>query len=401
MGKLEQNLKSFKHELSLLKKRIKTAQTKGYIFEADIIPKIPEKVYKKDISKIKNLRGESLRKKASGFVNFETGEFTSKSEIKKSPKPSKIRSQYEHEIKLLKERVKLAESKGFVFNDDIIPKTPNKVTKSDIESVQKLKGNILRRRAKGYRAEQSDSIVSPEIGIEKEKQKTTEKAKKTKESTKDAKLVFQTITDTESNIDILEQFPELDISTFLDENGEIKFDKFKQVWDDLSESERTKIIDTINESNDKKESDDLEQQRRDFYENSEFHDDDDYSDIEDISEGYNILEEIQDIIDTYVPLSYWSNEFKAAKGNAHQIVSNMLNTAIQKQGKDNVAKQLQNSGRGIISILESILYDSDQEGISFDLFLFAEALALTEPLSLEDNATLTDYAEALAYELGY
>lgn len=401
MGKLEQNLKTFKHELNLLKKRIKTAQNKGYIFEENIIPKIPEKVYKKDISKIKKLRGESLRKKASGFANLDTGEFTSKSEIKKQPKPSKTRAKYEHEINLLKERVKLAESKGFVFNDDIIPKAPNKVTKSDIESVQKLKRNVLRRKAKGYKSEQGGNIVSPEAGIEKEKQKTTEKAKKTKETTKDAKLVFQTITDTKSNIDILGQFPELDISTFLDENGEIQFDKFKQIWDNLSESERTKIINTINESHDKKEVDDFEQQRLDFYQNSEFHDDDDYSDIEDISEGYNILEQMQEIIDNYVPLSYWTNDFKAAKGNAHQIVSNMLSTAIQKQGKDNVAKQLQKSGQGIISILESILYDSEQEGMSFDIFLLAEALNLTAPISLEDNATLTDYAEALAYELGY
>ena len=66
MAKQTRNQIQYEKELKNLKRRIKYAETeKGLRFEEIPIPEKPEKIYKKDIEKLKSLRGENLWKYAT------------------------------------------------------------------------------------------------------------------------------------------------------------------------------------------------------------------------------------------------------------------------------------------------------------------------------------------------
>lgn len=65
--------KEFNKELKNLKSRIKTAESKGFVFSDDLT-KPRQKVSRKLIERIKSYRGEKLYQKG-GFVNPETGEY--------------------------------------------------------------------------------------------------------------------------------------------------------------------------------------------------------------------------------------------------------------------------------------------------------------------------------------
>ena len=60
-------------ELRNLRKRIRTAQKAGFVFQGEL-PAIPARVTKKFIDEIRSLRGAKLRERAVGYVDESTGE---------------------------------------------------------------------------------------------------------------------------------------------------------------------------------------------------------------------------------------------------------------------------------------------------------------------------------------
>lgn len=72
-------------ELRNLRKRIRTAQKAGFVFQEDL-PAIPSRVTKKFIDEIRSLRGAKLRERALGYVNESTGELLTPKEGIKATK---------------------------------------------------------------------------------------------------------------------------------------------------------------------------------------------------------------------------------------------------------------------------------------------------------------------------
>lgn len=72
-------------ELRNLRKRIRTAQKAGFVFQEDL-PAIPARVTKKFIDEIRSLRGAKLRERAVGYVDESTGELLTPKEGIKATK---------------------------------------------------------------------------------------------------------------------------------------------------------------------------------------------------------------------------------------------------------------------------------------------------------------------------
>lgn len=72
-------------ELRNLRKRIRTAQKAGFVFQEDL-PAIPSRVTKKFIDEVRSLRGAKLRERAVGYVDESTGEILTPKEGIKATK---------------------------------------------------------------------------------------------------------------------------------------------------------------------------------------------------------------------------------------------------------------------------------------------------------------------------
>lgn len=72
-------------ELRNLRKRIRTAQKAGFVFQGDL-PAIPARVTKKFIDEVRSLRGAKLRERSVGYVDESTGELLTPKEGIKATK---------------------------------------------------------------------------------------------------------------------------------------------------------------------------------------------------------------------------------------------------------------------------------------------------------------------------
>lgn len=90
------------------------------------------------------------------------------------PKLTPNQLAYAHQIKLLKKRIATAEKSGFRFHENVVPQTPDRIYKRDIERVKALRGNRLYEYATAL-DEETGEILS---GIEGAKLKRKESAKK-------------------------------------------------------------------------------------------------------------------------------------------------------------------------------------------------------------------------------
>lgn len=77
-SKLQQQ---YRKEYANVKRRIKTAQKKGFIFSENIIPPKLSHPTQKDISELHSMRGEKLYKKSVGFLDKQYGELFSPQDV--------------------------------------------------------------------------------------------------------------------------------------------------------------------------------------------------------------------------------------------------------------------------------------------------------------------------------
>ena len=102
-----------------------------------------------------------------------------------------------------------------------------------------------------------------------------------------------------------------------------------------------------------------------------------------------ILQNIIRLIDEWYPQDYWSIYFEEQKRNDKDLLLNMLNDAIAREGREEVARRLQaNSNGDLERLTNSILYSSDEEQVNYDIVIFANYLKGGN-LSLEENIELT------------
>lgn len=64
------------------RKRLQSAlsreRSSGYVFTEDVLPQIPSRITKASVEKLKKIKPSDLRRKASGVIDFETGEYVKK-----------------------------------------------------------------------------------------------------------------------------------------------------------------------------------------------------------------------------------------------------------------------------------------------------------------------------------
>ena len=75
-AKLTPNQRAYAHQIKLLQKRIATAEKSGFRFFENVVPQTPDRIYKRDIERVKEIRGNRLYASATA-LNEETGEIVS------------------------------------------------------------------------------------------------------------------------------------------------------------------------------------------------------------------------------------------------------------------------------------------------------------------------------------
>lgn len=102
---------------------------------------------------------------------------------------TKRRTQTENQKAFQKERrrllqaVRIAEKQGYIFPEDIVPKLPKRVTKKQLEKIQKTKPKQLYKKAK-FVYQETGEIVPAEQRKQEVKQESIRKAKETRKSKK-------------------------------------------------------------------------------------------------------------------------------------------------------------------------------------------------------------------------
>ena len=62
-------------------------------------------------------------------------------------KKSEIQQEYKKERNRIQRFIKGAEKRGYIFEDNILPKIPKRITKSSVARLKKLKPDTLYRKA--------------------------------------------------------------------------------------------------------------------------------------------------------------------------------------------------------------------------------------------------------------
>ena len=90
---------------------------------------------------------------------------------------------YQKERRRLLQAVRRAEKQGYIFPEDIIPKLPKRVTKKQLENIQKIKPKQLYEKAE-FVYQETGEIVPAEQRKQEVKQEAIRKAKETRKRNK-------------------------------------------------------------------------------------------------------------------------------------------------------------------------------------------------------------------------
>lgn len=103
-------------------------------------------------------------------------------------KKSEIQQEYKKERNRIQRFIKRAEKRGYIFEDNILPKIPKRITKSSVARLKKLKPDTLYRKALfGGEATQGEIVT----GLEGRKAERSQRAKKSQQTRKANRLAEQ------------------------------------------------------------------------------------------------------------------------------------------------------------------------------------------------------------------
>lgn len=140
-------------------------------------------------------------------------------------KKSEIQQEYKKERNRIQRFIKRAEKRGYIFEDNILPKIPKRITKSSVARLKKLKPDTLYRKALfGGEATQGEIVT----GLEGRKEERSQRAKKAQQTRKANRLSEQrfftstakAVYPPKSNIVI----PEPESYDHIPDTGEVIFD---------------------------------------------------------------------------------------------------------------------------------------------------------------------------------
>ena len=109
-----------------------------------------------------------------------------------------------------------------------------------------------------------------------------------------------------------------------------------------------------------------------------------------------MLEVVQDMIDTWEPSITWTEYFTKIKTGDHRTLRNVLQGAIDAEGRDVIAQRLQDNAVRVIDLAQAILWESgDEEGRNTIHIAINEFVAILygRNLTAEESMELTDTIE--------
>ena len=104
-----------------------------------------------------------------------------------------------------------------------------------------------------------------------------------------------------------------------------------------------------------------------------------------VEEGERVLELVQEYIEKWTPSELWSDWFKETKDHDKNVLKDMLEGAIRDEGADAVAERMQENSVLVWELVESILYesggkeDSGRRQIHADLVTFSTIITGKAP----------------------
>lgn len=105
----------------------------------------------------------------------------------KVKKKSPAEREYDKQVKRIKQFVRRAEKRGFIFPDNVIPNKPKRITKASVRMLSKITPKELYKKAE-YGGEASfGEIVSAKEGLELERKARANKASQTRKRKKEQK----------------------------------------------------------------------------------------------------------------------------------------------------------------------------------------------------------------------
>lgn len=114
------------------------------------------------------------------------------------------------------------------------------------------------------------------------------------------------------------------------------------------------------------------------------------------TKGQVILWNIQQLLQEWVPVQTWSKQFAGWKERDHNILTNLIKGALERDGEEVIAKRLQDNAEEVNGIIMRVLYASGGEyvvigrqGIQYDLNRFAAIIQGFE-LSERDAILIED-----------
>lgn len=106
---------------------------------------------------------------------------------------------------------------------------------------------------------------------------------------------------------------------------------------------------------------------------------------------------------TWTPSSQWSSDLQRLKQNDVNLLVRLLDSAIEQDGIDAVAKRLQEHSEEIAAIMQKVMYESGGDyrttgvhGMQIELTKFA-AILKGAPLDASESLYLTDLQESMNY----
>ena len=101
----------------------------------------------------------------------------------KRKKQTENQKAYQKERRRLLQAVRRAEKQGYIFPEDVVPELPERVTKKQLENIQKIKPKQLYKKAE-FVYQETGEIVPAEQRKQEVKQEATIKAKETRKRKK-------------------------------------------------------------------------------------------------------------------------------------------------------------------------------------------------------------------------
>lgn len=272
----------------------------------------------------------------------------------------KIFQAYLKEIKRLNKFIEQQTRKGFIFPKSIIPETPKTITKSSVERLQKITPDKMFELAT-YKHPKTGEIVSGVIG--KQIEAKTAKPKTKSQGKRDA---FYSNTGLSG--------AGLRGGGNPPKKSDVTIQNIKETIDEISGKVGTP-------SNNVK--------------------------VENVSSvDKQFLNETMNEIMNWQPLSNWTQGLADAKRDDRSRLLRILETAIETEGADNVARRMNEIASEISSLVQEILYASgSKEGnfkdgrtqVNFDLVRFA-SLMIGRPLTVDEAKTMAEEAEQMEYD---